>query len=50
MLLSVFLPERQERLHRGTAALYHACYKEKKNLTTGETIIQYDRLTPKTQA
>jgi hypothetical protein len=25
-------------------------YKEKKNLTTGETIIQYDRLTPKTQA
>lgn len=30
-------------------ALQALAYKEKKNLTTGETVIQYDRLTPKTQ-
>lgn len=44
-----FFPKEKKDYTEGQPR-YTMLYKEKKNLTTGETIIQYDRLTPKTQA
>lgn len=43
-----FFPKEKKDYTEGQPR-YTMLYKEKKNLTTGETVIQYDRLTPKTQ-